>query len=122
MKTLPSIFIILGFIMFTFAHAATPSKGQPQNNPSRLEQQPAATQEKVRLLKAELQLIKSYQDNFLYWSLGVLGTIAVGLIGFGWFANFKRDKSAVRAVSEAEIRKHTEAIPELIEVNTDKNK
>ena len=122
-----SIIPILGFIVFTTANATAQPKEKQSDNPPILAQQLTAAQEEVRLLKAELLIIKSYQDNLLstvYWSLGVLGTIAVGLVGFGWFANFRiyeRDKLALsqelRAINKEEIRKHTRAIPELIEAN-----
>ena len=61
----------------------------------------ATRQDEIKLLKAELQIVEGYQDKILstvYWSLGTLAAIAVLLVGFGWFANFRvyeRDKKAL---------------------------
>jgi hypothetical protein len=90
-----SICLFLG-ITLTFHVLAEP------NTNHLIEQKLSAAQDEVKLLKAELQVVKSYQDDLLstvYWSLGTLATIAVLLIGFSWFANFRiyeRDKAALR--------------------------
>lgn len=53
-------------------------------------------------LRAQIEIMRQYDQRLLatvYWSLGVLATITILLIGFGWFANFRlyeRDKIALR--------------------------
>lgn len=53
-------------------------------------------------LRAQIEIMRHYDQRLLatvYWSLGVLATITILLIGFGWFANFRlyeRDKLALR--------------------------
>jgi hypothetical protein len=57
--------------------------------------------ENVNILRAQLEITKSFQNNLLqtvYWSLGMLTTLAALLVGFGWYANFKvyeRDKQSL---------------------------
>lgn len=63
----------------------------------------------VAVLRARLEEEKAHNAAVLqtvYWSLGVLGTIAVALIGFGWLANFRiyeRDKEALTGLLEGEL-------------------
>ncbi|MEL7834275.1 hypothetical protein [Fodinibius sp. Rm-B-1B1-1] len=58
--------------------------------------------QKIQVLEKELETTQKYLDEItdtVYWSLGVLVTIAGLLVGFGWFSNFKvyeRDKKALR--------------------------
>lgn len=53
-------------------------------------------------LRAQIEIMRQYDQRLLatvYWSLGVLATITIFLIGFGWFANFRlyeRDKISLR--------------------------
>lgn len=55
----------------------------------------------VAVLRAQLELAEKYQDRIVaavYWSLGSLCAVFLGLIGLGWFANFKiydRDRAAL---------------------------
>lgn len=57
--------------------------------------------ENVKVLQTQLEVTKSFQNNLLqtvYWSLGTLATLAVLLVGFGWYTNFRvyeRDKKAL---------------------------
>lgn len=44
----------------------------------------------IEVLKAQIEVIKSYQDKFLstvYWSLGTVAALVVFLAGFNWFTN-----------------------------------
>ena len=87
------------------------------------------------LLQAQIEVMREYDQKLLdtvYWSLGVIGGIAVLLLGFGWFVNFKvyeRDKRSMqqeldstlrREIAEAKekqdelIREATKAIPDQI--------
>lgn len=55
------------------------------------------------VLKEQNKIIKDYHDSLLstvYWSLGIVFTLAILLGGFSWFTNFKfyeKDKSQLRA-------------------------
>lgn len=105
--------MILGLAFLIPADAATDSTLQ-------LQQDLAASHGQVKLLKAEIEVIKSYQESLLltvYWALGTLATIAAVLVGFGWFANFRiyeRDKAALvqelRSVIDAELQKSKQAV------------
>lgn len=44
----------------------------------------------IEVLKAQVDVMKSYQDKFLstvYWSLGTVAALVVFLAGFNWFTN-----------------------------------
>jgi len=55
----------------------------------------------LSVLEAQLATRESFEDKILgtvYWALGVIVTLGVALLGFGWFGNFKayeRDKKAI---------------------------
>ncbi len=63
----------------------------------------------VMALRAQLELMRQYDQRLLstvYWALGTLAVVAVALVGFGWFANFRvyeRDKSALSSELKALI-------------------
>jgi hypothetical protein len=60
-----------------------------------------ASETENAVLRARLEEERTYNSAILqtvYWSLGVLVTLSIALIGFGWFANFRvyeRDKEAL---------------------------
>lgn len=46
----------------------------------------------IEVLKAQVEVMKSYQDKFLstvYWSLGTVAALVVFLAGFNWFTNHR---------------------------------
>lgn len=53
----------------------------------------------IEVLKAQVEVMKSYQDKFLstvYWSLGTVAALVVFLAGFNWFtSNRNAEKEAV---------------------------
>jgi hypothetical protein len=75
----------------------------------------------IAVLKAQLDQMKFNDQRMLstvYWALGLLGTITVAIVGFGWFANFKvyeRDKDAMKAALQQEVRKEIDALNKSIE-------
>lgn len=88
----------------------------------------------VLLLKQQVEATKAYQESLLatvYWALGGVFGIALLLVGFGWFANFKvyeRDKRALKSellgsINESILAAHTkleEHVKELSQqVNSD---
>lgn len=91
----------------------------------------------VAQLRTQIDVMERYNDQLLatvYWSLGVLVTIAGVLIGFGWFANFRiyqRDKASLSAelagglqasVSQAELRLSTDLAKRFSELSEATNR
>lgn len=95
MKTL-----ILLLLFSTVIVAQTPPQIVASPSPRQL----IETQEtkETAILKAQLEIMREYNErllNTVYWSLGTLVVIAVLLVGFSWFTNYKiyeRDKAALR--------------------------
>lgn len=62
---------------------------------------PQAEFNEVKLLQRQLEDSRRFQDQILstvYWSLGILAAVAMLLVGFGWFVNFRvyeRDKASL---------------------------
>lgn len=68
----------------------------------------------IEVLKAQVEVMKSYQDKFLstvYWSLGTVAALVVFLAGFNWFTNNRN--------AEKEAALHKEMITN--ELNSIKN-
>lgn len=68
----------------------------------------------IEVLKAQVEVMKSYQDKFLstvYWSLGTVAALVVFLAGFNWFTNNRN--------AEKESALHKEMIT--TELNTIQN-
>lgn len=68
----------------------------------------------IEVLKAQVEVMKSYQDKFLstvYWSLGTVAALVVFLAGFNWFTNNRN--------AEKESALHKEMITN--ELNSIKN-
>lgn len=75
---------------------------------------PQSPSEEVIVLRAQLSESQRFQEQVLstvYWSLGTLGAVAVLLVGFGWWTNFRvyeRDKQSL----ERELRSILLAVAE----------
>ncbi|TCB36858.1 hypothetical protein E0H82_03890 [Acinetobacter sp. ANC 4910] len=55
----------------------------------------------IEVLKAQVEVMKSYQDKFLstvYWSLGGVLGIVVLLVGYNWFTNFKNQEKEIQTL------------------------
>ena len=65
----------------------------------------------ITLLRAQNEIIKSYQESILntvYWALGGVFALAILLAGFGWWSNFKLneiDKDRLRSEMRLELEK-----------------
>jgi len=60
-----------------------------------------AANTQIEVLKAQVEVMKSYQDNFLttvYWSLATVLGIVVLLIGYNWFTNFKSQEKELQSL------------------------
>ncbi|WP_111854794.1 hypothetical protein [Acinetobacter oleivorans] len=60
-----------------------------------------AANTQIEVLKAQVEVMKSYQDKFLttvYWSLGTVLGIVILLIGYNWFTNFKSQEKEVQTL------------------------
>lgn len=54
------------------------------------------TELELKVLEKQIATMKEYHSSLLdtvYWALGTVATVAVLLVGFGWFANFKFHES-----------------------------
>lgn len=64
----------------------------------------------IEVLKAQVDVMKSYQDKFLstvYWSLGGVFGIVILLVGYNWFTNFKNQEKDIQTLKnyvEQELR------------------
>lgn len=85
--------ILFAFLILTSCYAI----GADVDN-ALLQKNLEAANTQIEVLKAQVEVMKSYQDNFLatvYWSLGGVITLAILLIGSNWFINIRnQDKEA----------------------------
>ena len=78
--------------------------GQTNQIPSQ-----AADSTEVLILKAQLQTMQTSDQRLLtsvYWSLGIVGGVALLLVGYSWFTNmriYERDKSALTQELEGKL-------------------
>ncbi len=92
--------------------AADISATQPTDQPS----------SETVALRAQLELMRQYDDRLLdtvYWSLGMIGAIALVLGGFSWYANFRmyeRDRNSLRQELQFSIKQGLEAARGELEV------
>ncbi|OAI44021.1 hypothetical protein AYO43_09635 [Nitrospira sp. SCGC AG-212-E16] len=111
------IFIMMGLVG-SIAAAQTTAISPTQAAPSIAAGQPSVTlpysdqrasETEIAVLRARLEEEQTHNGAVLqtvYWSLGVLVTLAIALIGFGWFANFRvyeRDKEALATALDAHV-------------------
>jgi hypothetical protein len=65
--------------------------------------------QETAILKAQLQVMQSDDQRLttsVYWSLGVVGAIALLLVGYSWFTNmriYERDKAALTQELEGKL-------------------
>lgn len=65
----------------------------------------------IEVLKAQIEVMKSYQDKFLstvYWSLGTVAAFLVFFAGFNWFTNIKNQEKESQLLKD-NIYKEIEA-------------
>jgi len=64
----------------------------------------------IATLRAQLQIIRDYNDDFLstvHWSLATVFTVVALLIGFSWYANFRlsaRERAALKQELQGSLR------------------
>ena len=101
--------VLVYFALAAFACKAAPSTEQGPKSvaaiaPSAVPSSPRS--DEVLVLRAQLAEAQRFQEQILttvYWSLGTLAGVAVLLVGFGWWTNFRvyeRDKQSL----ERELR------------------
>lgn len=77
----------------------------------------------VVILKAQLQTIREYDKELLdsvHWSQGIVGGVALLLVGFSWFTNsriYERDKAALTQELEGKLQSQLSFIRTELEVN-----
>jgi hypothetical protein len=80
--------------------------------PEQLRQGSAQQVEQVHVLEAQLKLMREYDARLLgtvYWSLATVATLALILVGFGWYVNFRvyeRDKASLLHELKALVREN----------------
>ena len=98
---------LAGFLLIFLAWSVL-ALGQPKPPPSTAPaqvQSPATTE--VQVLKAQIETMRSYQDQFISvitWSLGAVLTIAFGLAAYNWYSSklsYERDIQALRQENKA---------------------
>ena len=108
---LAGIVLILGSVLDTYAgsrEGVTTSRSA------------SVPDSEVAALRAQLEVMRQYDRRLMstvYWSLGVLATVAIFLVGFGWFANFRlyeRDKAALRLELQTTTQERLSQIKEAI--------
>lgn len=84
-----------------------------------------AANTQIEVLKAQVEVMKSYQDNFLttvYWSLGGVFSIVILLVGYNWFTNFKNQEKETQYFKDLILTTLNASKKELIgELNLGKN-
>jgi hypothetical protein len=91
---LPKLVVLLAALSFLIPLAAACAV---QETP-----QGQGLEKRVDRIEAQLAIIRDYNDDFLstvHWSLGVVSTMTLILLGFSWFSNFRildREKEALR--------------------------
>jgi hypothetical protein len=88
----------------------------PANHPTALMQSASDTVALTSELKTQNALLKDYHQHLLatvYYSLGGLVTIAILLVGFGWYSNFRiydRDKQALSDELHKKLQEYEQAL------------
>jgi hypothetical protein len=78
--------------------------GQTNTAPS-----PTTDSTEIAILKAQLQTMQTSDQRLLtsvYWSLGIVGGVALLLVGYSWFTNmriYERDKAALTQDLEGQL-------------------
>ncbi|MFV5384155.1 hypothetical protein [Acinetobacter junii] len=78
----------------------------------------------IEVLKAQVEVMKSYQDKFLstvYWSLGTVGAFVVFFAGFNWFTNTKNQEKESQLLKD-NITKEIEASKQILINDIDNKK
>lgn len=66
----------------------------------------------MRVSQTQIATMKEYHSSLLdtvYWALGTVATVAVLLVGFGWFANFKFHEAEKQRLKEDLVASQKEA-------------
>lgn len=110
--------LISTFAIWASAIAATPSSiGKTGTPPPPVAAHSISQLElELKVLQTQAATMKEYHSSLLdtvYWALGTVATVAVLLVGFGWFANFKfheSEKQRLKEELEARLREATATI------------
>lgn len=110
--------LLLCFAMFITAIATT-ARGQTPTPEIETSSSYSANadSEKIAVLRAQLELMRQYDQRLLatvYWSLGALAAVVVLVIGLGWYTNFRvyrgeLDTKVTEAVHSIEGKLRSEA-------------
>lgn len=107
---------LLALICFANAYSQTPSPAAAPAPSSQPSVQPDA--EKIEVLKAQLELMRQYDQRLLdtvYYTLGALGAAVFLIITLGWYTNFrlyKRDTDAMKQEIAASLASEARQVAE----------
>jgi len=89
----------------------------------------AGNADEIAILHEQVAMMRTYQNSLLetvHWTLGLVGSIAVLLVGYSWFTNFRmyeRDKLALsqelRALVEQSLASASQTLSAAINQKTD---
>ena len=97
-KSLLAIILLIGIAYVFCAQAATENRSTIDTSKEAY----ASKMEDVTLLKNQISLMREFNQHILstvYWSLGTIVLIAILLVGFSWFTNYRmyeRELAALR--------------------------
>lgn len=58
----------------------------------------------IEVMKAQIEVMKGYQDKILstvYWALGCVLSIVILMVGYGWFSNYKNQEAEINSIRDA---------------------
>jgi hypothetical protein len=96
-----SLFVIILLIGLVYVHCAQAATGN-RSTIDTTKEASASKMEDVTVLKAQLSLMREFNQNILstvYWSLGTIVLIVILLVSFSWFTNYRmyeRELAALR--------------------------
>ena len=98
-KSLLAIILLIGIAYVHCAQAATENRSTIDTSKEAY----ASKMEEVIILKAQISLMREFNQHILstvYWSLGTIVVIAILLVGFSWFTNYRMYEREVKALRQ----------------------
>ncbi|MCZ2120631.1 MAG: hypothetical protein LC108_00025 [Anaerolineales bacterium] len=131
MKKISAAIILLSIFIYLASQSNIKVSAQTNSvTPTVVNLTPTATatalpDNEVVVLRAQLEIMQQYNQQILatvYWALGIIAGLAVLLVGFGWFVNFRvyeRDKSTMQDDLRYFIRSELETSSKAFEKRID---
>ena len=112
--------LLSSFSFYKTDNTVTPTVPAPTPTPA------IENDTEISLLKLEIKLLKSHNQQMLgtiYWSIGAVFTIALFIVGAGWYVNFRlydKDKIEITQSLEASLKKRFEQEKKALQINAQK--